>query len=282
MYFKNQSELNNATTSTTNKTTDPLPILQQGTQHRELNRSQNEHQEGQVVGEERPTGGSLREERQTGREASQPEQCPSKTPCSPCPQKPKESIALTILASPSTGPTIIRTIAQHLESTYGTLIETREYKGWAQLGVLEAAVAFDPKKFQGETLNLQKRVSSYLITKGKYLAIDRMRAAGIVDRTRGGKLVQQPIYTTPLTIKNNCIINPHTTSPALIVEQQDTIARLIFALDAVERAIIDAVIFMNKSIVEAGRIVHLSMSKAYAIYHRAIEKMKRVLARLMR
>jgi len=186
----------------------------------------------------------------------------------------QENPAITLLASPA-GTRIINTIARRLQSTFHDLTDYREYRGWSQLGATQAARDFDPDRLHGETLDMEKRVASYLIYMGRRRAINEMRSAGVIGRPRG-----DGPHTPPRSIKTTNLTNEHPepiTPPSTVakaIEQRDTIDHLLSILNSQERTLIESAHIHDMTIVQAGRVAHVAENQVYTTHNRAIGKMK--------
>jgi hypothetical protein len=193
-----------------------------------------------------------------------------------------------LLSNPDIGPTLIKSVTRRLRDLYENDIEESELVGWAQIGLVRAANVFIPSKFVGLSRDLTRRLCKYMIVKGRNLAIDEMRHAGVVGRKRNGVYCASTIKSVERsTFKDDFVANairdvadPHckSSNPTL----DNVIMKDVYALIVPHLEKREAFIF-SKAYVEGAPFkgiavaLKISNSRLYVIHELMIQKIHAIL-----
>jgi RNA polymerase sigma factor (sigma-70 family) len=180
------------------------------------------------------------------------------------------------------GAAITKTVAKKLDRIYGDVLDASECMGWGQLGVAMAMDMIDPERFVGETVSASKRVCSFLITKGRNLAIDEMRSAGVVGRTRKGRLVESPIKSDSLNAMddrgystNDYIVDENAKDPAAAAEITDLVTTVAERLKGDERRVFEMAYVDGMGFPAIAILLGVTVQRVYAVHTVLLSKISK-------
>lgn len=156
-------------------------------------------------------------------------------------------------------------------------LEPDELEGFAQLGVARARAKLDPKRFVGEG-DIKKRVCSYLLTKGKQLAIDEMRSEKYINRFRNGKWYGGTVQATRFSELENPRNHPSSVAAShdgfASLEISDLVQTISGKLIGPEKVVFDAVYIEGVVPMRVAERLKCSTAYVYVLHDRLLAKLR--------